>query len=253
MRGRRIPLSAPRRIVGDLMHLARSIPTVPVQRRMRLAGVCAARAAAPDRPGWPAVFLKAYARVADEVPELRRAYLALPWPQLYEYPTSVASLAVEREYGGERGVFFGRIRDPGRLPLREVHAHVRRLAGAPLEDVPEFRKMLAFARLPRPVRRLLLWLGLNLPRTRPGQFGTFGLSVYSALGAESLHPISPLTTTLTYGVFEPDGTVAVRLVYDHRVFDGATAARALDRLEDVLTGPILGELRGMSPAPRVAA
>jgi hypothetical protein len=253
MRGRPIPLSGPRRFVGDLMHLARRIPTVPVQRRMRLAGVAAARAAVPERPGWPAVFLKAYARVADEVPDLRRAYLALPWPRLYEYPASVASIAVEREHGGERGVFFGRIRDPGRLPLPEIHARVRRLAGAPLDSVPEFRQLLAFARLPRPVRRFLLWLGLNLPRTRPGRFGTFALSVYSALGAESLHPISPLTTTLTYGVIEPDGTVMVRLTYDHRVFDGATAARALDRLEAVLTGPILVELRDLGSAVRIAA
>jgi hypothetical protein len=104
--------------------------------------------------------------------------------------------------------------------------------------------MLALARWPRPVRRALLWLGLNLPRTRPGQFGTFGLSVYSSLGAESLHPLSPLTTTLTYGVIEPDGGVTVRLVYDHRVFDGATAARALACLEQSLTGPLLEELRG---------
>jgi hypothetical protein len=114
--------------------------------------------------------------------------------------------------------------------------------------------MLAVARLPRPVRRLLLWLGLNLSRTRPGQFGTFGLSSYSALGAESLHPLSPLTTTLNYGVIDPDGSVTVRLVYDHRVTDGATIARALARLEAVLTGEVLDELRAMaSSRGRVAA
>ena len=90
--------------------------------------------------------------------------------------------------------------------------------------------------------------GLNLPGTRPGKFGTFGLSVYSSLGAESLHPISPLTTTLNYGVIDRDGTVSVRLVYDHRVFDGATAARALGKLEEILKGPILAELRSMIPS-----
>jgi pyruvate/2-oxoglutarate dehydrogenase complex dihydrolipoamide acyltransferase (E2) component len=99
----------------------------------------------------------------------------------------------------------------------------------------------------------LLWLGLNLPRTRPGQFGTFGLSVYSSLGAESLHPLSPLTTTLNYGVIEPDGTVCVRLIYDHRVLDGAMAARALGKLEDVLNGPILNELDEMTRVSQAAA
>lgn len=253
MRGRWISLSGPRRMVGDLTHFAHQIPTVPVQRRLCLADVAAARAACPDRPGWPAVFIKAYARVTQDVPELRRAYLSLPWPHLCEYPTSVASIAVEREYEGSRCVFFGRIHDPCRLPLQEVHSRIRRFAEAPLESVREFRKLISFSRWPRPLRRSLLWCGLNLPRTRPGQFGTFGLSVYSSLGAESLHPISPLTTTLNYGVIQPDGRVWARLIYDHRVFDGSTAARALERLESELNGSILHELRESIPAVRNAA
>ena len=65
MRGRAIALSAPRRFLTDLLYLASHIPTVPVQRRMHLAGVAAARRAAVGRPGWPALFLKAYGRVAE--------------------------------------------------------------------------------------------------------------------------------------------------------------------------------------------
>jgi pyruvate/2-oxoglutarate dehydrogenase complex dihydrolipoamide acyltransferase (E2) component len=62
-----------------------------------------------------------------------------------------------------------------------------------------------------------------------------------------------LTTTLNYGVIEPDGTVCVRIIYDHRVFDGAVVARALVRLEEVLNGPLLDELRGMAGNAQVAA
>jgi hypothetical protein len=253
MRGRWISLSRPRRFLGDLLHLAAQIPSIPVQRRMALAEVVAARQAVPNRPCWPAVFLKSYARVSDNFPPLRRAYLALPWPHLREYPTTVASLAVERVYDDEPCVFFGRISDPSSLPLREIHSRIRQFAEDPVESVRPFRKLLSFAGWPRWLRRTLLWLGLNLSRTRPGQFGTFGLSVYSSLGAESLHPLSPLTTTLNYGPIDRDGTVWVRLVYDHRVFDGATAARALGQLEEVLTGPILAELRDMGPRSQVAA
>src|SRR5437773_1976252 len=64
--------------------------------------------------------------------------------------------------------------------------------------------------------------------------GTFGVSVYSSLGAESLHPLSPVTTTMNYGVIQENGDVQVRLIYDHRVMDGATVARALGRLEQLL-------------------
>ena len=78
--------------------------------------------------------------------------------------------------------------------------------------------------------------------------GTFGLSVYSSHGAESLHPLSPLTTTLNYGVIREDGTVPVRIVYDHRVMDGATVARALALLEQTLNQDIRAELVGTSSA-----
>jgi pyruvate/2-oxoglutarate dehydrogenase complex dihydrolipoamide acyltransferase (E2) component len=55
-----------------------------------------------------------------------------------------------------------------------------------------------------------------------------------------------LTTTLNYGQFEPDGTLDVRLTYDHRVLDGSTVARALVALEAVLHGEILAELKCLS-------
>jgi hypothetical protein len=165
----------------------------------------------------------------------------------------VATVAVERTYRDEPCVFYGRIPDPQCLSLPDIHSRIRQLAEAPIESLRTFRQMLSFARWPRPIRRSLFWLGLNLPRTRPGKFGTFGLSVYSSLGAESLHPLSPLTSTFNYGVIDSSGSVWVRLVYDHRVFDGATAARALGRFEEVLTGPIHNELHELACSGRAAA
>lgn len=243
MRGRRIELSPPRRFLADLLWVCRDIPTVPVQRRMHLGELAAARAAGRPRLGWPALFLKGYARTAEALPVLRRAWLGLPRPHLREYPTSVASVAVEREYGGEPCVFFGRVGgNPAAISLDALDAVIKSWATAPLDAVPAFRQLSALGRLPGPVRRGLLRLGLNLPGTRAGRFGTFGLSVYSSLGAESLHPIGPLTTTLTYGPIGPDGAADVRVVYDHRVTDGAAVARALARLEDELCGPVCAEV-----------
>ena len=245
MRSQVVPTSYPRRITQDLLALARGIPTVPVQRRFNLGRVAAARVAA-GRPGWPALFLKAYGAVAKKVPVLRRAYVMLPWPHIVEYPCSVASVAIEREYEDEPAVFFAKIGDPADRTLADIDALIRGFAHSPLNEVRPFRKLLRLARLPRPIRRAALWCGLNIARTRPGQFGTYALTVYSSLGAESLHPISPLTTTLTYGVIGKNGKVDVRLIYDHRVLDGGTVARALEALEEEMNGSILAELRGMT-------
>jgi hypothetical protein len=84
---------------------------------------------------------------------------------------------------------------------------------------------------------------LNSSRQRGNYFGTFRLSVYSALNVDSLHPLSPLTTLLNYGFIQSNGQVNVRIMYDHRVMDGATVARAMGRLEEILNGPIVQELR----------
>jgi len=244
--GRTFSLSVPRRVMCDLLAFARAIPTVPVQRQMNVAAVAAARSrltVAGESPGWCAVFTKAFAITALRFPELRRAYLSFPRPHLYEHPFSIASIAVERRHEEENAVFWGHLREPERQPLRELHAQLRRFKEEPISSIRPFRRMLQLGRLPRPLRRLAWWLALNLSgRKRAGYLGTFGVSAYSGLGAESLHPISPLTATMNYGTIGKDGTVSVRIVYDHRVMDGATVARALVCLEGVLNGEIVAEL-----------
>src|SRR5438105_801993 len=107
--GRNLRLSLPRRFICDLLHFARRVPTVPVERHMNLAAVARGRAAAAPRPSWAAVFTKAYAFVCAARPELRRSYLSFPTPHLYEHPTAVASVAVERRFGDEDAVFFGHV------------------------------------------------------------------------------------------------------------------------------------------------
>jgi hypothetical protein len=243
-KGRNLRLSLPRRFVCDLLHFARQVPTVPVQRRMNLAAVVAARAAATPRPSWAAVFTKAYAFVCAARPELRRSYLSFPRPHLYEHPISVASVAVERRVGDEDGVLFGHVNAAESHSLTELDRRLRAFKEQPLESIGGFRHALRVSSLPRPLRRLAWWFGLNVSGRKRAHFlGTYGVSVYAGLGAASLHPLSPLTTALNYGVIAADGEVDVRLIYDHRVMDGATVARALQDLERVLNCEIVAELR----------
>ena len=123
-----------------------------------------------------------------------------------------------------------------------------RIAGRAQHGEPRFA--LRFARLPTALRRLMWWLALEVDgASRARKVGTFAVSVYSGLGAESLHPLSPLTATLNYGVIGPDGTVPVRIIYDHRVMDGSTVARALARLETILDQDMADELMARPREP----
>lgn len=246
MRGRALKISASRRLVGDLMRLSMGIPRVTVQRRMSLAPLLAARNSHSQRPSWTVLFLKGYGVLAREVPELRRAYVRLPWQHFYEYPKSVASVAYEREHDGERVVLLATVKHPESRSIASLQETIDATRSDPVLAIKPFRRALMFAKLPGPVRWLLLWLGLNSAKRRVRHFGTFQLSVYSGLGAESLNPLTPLTTLLNWGPIDKDGTVNVRILYDHRVMDGATVARALARFEAVLNDDIASEVNAMS-------
>ncbi|MDR3637348.1 MAG: hypothetical protein P4L84_26325 [Isosphaeraceae bacterium] len=243
-KGSNVPLSGTRRFVIDLIHFARQVPSTPVCRQVNVSALFEPRQRHSARPSWALLFMKAYALVGAAHPPLRRALLEFPWPRLYEHPWMNCALAIERSYNNEPGVFVGLFRAPEEQTITQLQEAPSWYKKQPLEEVGVYRRALKFSRVPTPIRRMFWWSTLNLSGyKRAKRFGTFGLTSYGALGAESLHPISPLTTTLTYGPISPAGDVIVKLIYDHRVLDGAYIARRLRDIDATLNGPILEELR----------
>jgi hypothetical protein len=254
-KGHYVPLTGPRRFIGDLVHFARRIPSAPVSRTFDVSLLAEARLQHPARPSWSCLFMKAFALVGAEHAPLRRSLLEFPWPRLYEHPWMNCALAIERKYQGEDGVFVGIFRAPEQQSIVQLQQAVEWYKNEVLEKVGFYRMALRFGHVPTPIRRFFWWSTLNLSGyKRCKRFGTFGLSSYGALGAEQLHPISPLTTTLTYGPIDPaTRRVVVKLIYDHRVLDGAYIARRLRDTEEMLTGPVLAELRAHPAATTAGA
>lgn len=251
--GRTLGLSLPRRFVGDLMHASRDIPLIPFERTMELAEVAAARRAWPVHPTWYALFLRAFALVAVQRAELRRVYVSYPWPRLVEYSASIASFSFERRWDGEDAVLIDRIHAPEEKSVAEIDAAIRSCKCRPVEELAAFRRIKRLTRLPLLVRRaawgLLRWSG----KARARELGTFGISATTGLGASALTLVTPCTSTLNYDRLQPDGRMAVRLIFDHRVYDGATAARTLTDMEAALRGPILAELRSTGAVSAASA
>lgn len=246
-------LSAPRRLVVELMRASRGIPTVTAERRMELGELIEARQRAATRPAWSVIIAKAFAIVAATTPALRTSYISFPWPHLCEHSEPVVGIALEREYRGEEAVLFTQIRRPHGLSLVELDAHLRRTKESPIESQANFVRSLSLARLPWPLRGWMMWIALHASgRWRERFFGTFGVSSPAAAGAGMLHLITPLACTLHYGLFDARGGLDMRLTFDHRVLDGATAARALAAVEGVLRGALLTEIRSLEPT-RLAA
>jgi hypothetical protein len=245
--GCRVSLSLPRRFICDLLHASRKVPIIAFERRMDLSPLVEARSRLDRPPAWAMLLAKAFAMVAARRPELRRAYLPLPRPHLWEADESIASVAVERDYGGESAVFFGLVKAPDKLPLAELAALLDEWKTRPLAELYYCRRVLFFARFPRVVRRLLWWYATAWSgKIKARNFGTFGVSLTGSSGATAANLIAPLTASINSGVIQPDGSLDVRLHFDHRVMDGMPAARALEELEEVLRTEIVAELEAMA-------
>ena len=148
-KGRYLPLVAPRRFIGDLVHFARRIPSAPVSRTFDVSALVEPRINHPARPSWSCVFMKAYALVGAEHAPLRRSLLEFPWPRLYEHPWMNCALAIERLYRGEEGVFVGLFRAPEQQTLSQLQQAVAWYKNELLEKVGFYRMALRFSR-PRP-------------------------------------------------------------------------------------------------------
>jgi hypothetical protein len=141
------------------------------------------------------------------------------------------------------------IRRPDNRSLTELDGIVRSYQVEPIGRLRWYRRAMAMSRVPWPVRPLLWWATLNVfGRRRCHNFGTFGLSTVAAQGAGLLHVIPLLTSMLHYGLIDEAGDLDLRLTFDHRVMDGAAAARVLVDLERTLQGNILSELTRMRRA-----
>lgn len=248
MKGRRVALSRPRRILTDLSHASLGFPRATLLARIDVGALVAPRDAA--RIPWPVVFAKGFALVARERAELRRVYVKLPWPHLYELPASVASIIIERDWPEaapeEKALFLGRLKDPAAAGLAELAAAMRHHKTAPIDRIADFRRILMLAGLPLPLRRAALFLALNLGRQVPNYFGTFAISPLGSHGAAIVNTIPVWTSFLNYGPIGGDGGVDIYLSVDHRVMDGGHAARAVTALEAVLNGAVLEELRALA-------
>jgi hypothetical protein len=246
------PLPAGRGCVNDIATLALGIPLFPVDRSMRLDGVAAARAAAPGRIGWAAIFLKAYALVARETPALRSWLAGRLVPRLATSSESAAVLAVNRVDEGHDRLFFARIARPDATPLPALQGAIDGFATGPTAEV--FGRQLQLESVPGMLRRTILRCNMrsSSPK-RVSRIGTFSLSTLAGCGATNRFHPTLCTTSLSYGPLDAESRCLVTVIADHRVLDGVTVARALARLEDVLAREIADELTALRADPAGAA
>ncbi len=209
-----------------------------------------------------ALLLKAIGIAQCSHPASRCALL--PWGQTMVINRIVAGFTVEKLVDGEPAVYLGTIEDPDTKSLVEISCELQTYSERDIADIPQLAIQERFNHMPWLLRRFIILLGLAIPwirfRYMPASFGVSSIGKY---GIKGLIPPCVNTSTFGVGAVEPkavarNGQTEIRpmmslmLNFDHRLIDGAPAARFLSDVQALMEGGLAQYLHEVSDANATA-
>lgn len=216
-----------------------------------------------DRPSYTAFVVKALAVAKREFPYANRRIYRSPFnlfggSRLQEFCDCDVAVACERDEDGiEVATFIDVLRNADRLPLVEINAWLRRLAGSSEADNAQWRD---FKRIGTRWPRWLAKWAVRLPVLFPSLWHRYrgGASLVSSpakYGVDIMNGSWTATLGVSFGFVKPravavNGRVEARptfwflLNFDRRVMAGAQAARFFKRIVTLLEDPAEGLLAG---------
>lgn len=240
---RRIKLSNGRRLVCDVVRLAKKIPAYGLIRDIDVRGLDELRKRIRPRLSWSVIMMKAYARVGCRIPELRQHYVGFPWGHIYQHHTNIATMVINREHEGEERLLFARFHAPDEATLIDLQERYDYMRTAPVAEVKQFQHQIRFARVPSTLRRMGWWLMIHVwAKKAPKHLGTFGVAVSRFRDIYGTQHLSPTTSTLGVDLVSRDGLSHTVLTFDHRIFDAWRAGEVFIELARELHGPVRDEL-----------
>jgi len=245
--GTRLRLSNGRRLVDDVIAMANQTPLAALSTTFDLQKLARLRRMAQPRISWNVLFMKAYAQVCADNPQLRQTYVTMPWPHLYEHHQNVCMMTMAREHAGEERLLFARFNEPDRRPLPELETQYAKYRKDPVDSIKQFRHQIMFARCPAAVRRFAWWSLFNLwPQKRASHMGTFGISFSGHRGTQGAMHLGPNTTTIGVDPLPRNGQSFFLYTFDHRVIDGSPATEFMQQTMRKLNTTISQELAAMA-------
>ena len=199
-----------------------------------------------------AFLIKAIAIAQRGHPDSRTALM--PWGQTITIENIVAGFTCEKEVPGGQAVYIGVIENPDTKSLVHISSELREYAVQDIKDVPQLALEERFNHMPWLIRRLILAAGLFLPWIRFSVMpASFGITSLGKLSITTVIP--PCVNTSTFGVGKIEERAVVRngqieirpmmtlvLNFDHRLIDGAPAARFLNDVQRLMEGGLAGYL-----------
>lgn len=239
----RLALSNGRRLIDDITRIANRIPAAGISGDFELSVIDKLRRQTRPKISWNVLYLKAYAMVAQEIPELNQFFVNFPWPHIYQHHKIVGMLTINREFDGHRQLFFARFNNAQQESLAALQKKYDHFRHDPVSSIRQFRHQIRFAKLPRLIRSLGWWVMFELwPQKRATHVGTIGMSFSGYRGIYGHRHLGPSTSILGIDPFPSNGKAHLVLTFDHRILDGIPATEVLNRIHQKLLGPVQDEL-----------
>jgi pyruvate/2-oxoglutarate dehydrogenase complex dihydrolipoamide acyltransferase (E2) component len=193
-----------------------------------------------------AILVKAIAIAQRNHPATRTVWL--PNSKLLQINRLEAQFTVERFIDEQPALFFGTVKMPDLKPIVAINNELHSYASDPIESVPQLEIEHRFSKYPWFIRQIIIFLGMRIPQLRLEYMGaTFGISSLGKYGCRNMISPSVITSMFCVGEVKDrpvaiDGQVVIRpilslvLNFDHRVIDGAAAARFVTDIIKLLEG-----------------
>ena len=88
VQGRFLQLSPARKMVMEILHHARKVPSLPLAKTLNVGLLASQRQQMESPCSWMAIFLRAYGLISQRCPQLRRCLVGGWRYRLYEHPSA---------------------------------------------------------------------------------------------------------------------------------------------------------------------
>jgi hypothetical protein len=193
-----------------------------------------------------AMLIKAIAIAQQNYAESRS--VLLPCGRVAVVNVIKAGFSVERSINERPSLFFGEIAEPEKKSLKQIMTELKTFEDESVFKHPQLKRQYQLSKMPWLVRQFILRLAILIPQIRLKLFGaTFELTSLDMSGITYGAGPTVCTSTFGFGAVEDcavvvDHAIRIRprmtlsLVFDHRLMDGAVAARFLAHVINLMEG-----------------
>ncbi|WP_374215929.1 2-oxo acid dehydrogenase subunit E2 [Frankia sp. AiPs1] len=250
------PLPRQRRHTLFFLEVVRDFAPVFLDTEVDMTRVLAHREAARAATGvhysTTGYILRAAGRVLARHPDANAALSGRLRQRRALYPYVHGKLTLDATLDGQRVVLATVVPNLHQAELGQIQAHLDRIRGADLAELPDFEPVRRLHRAPLLVGRARFRRASRSLALRPRLTGTVAVTSLGHRAVDSFHSVGGTTTTFGVGRILPrpvvrDGQLAIApllrlsMSFDHRAIDGAQAADVLTEVKEVLEKEALAE------------